>query len=82
LFANWLKSEEFLQGHPNLFTFDFFDLLAESDTASPDANMLRSDYRQGSDSHPNNRANQEIGPQFFEFIHHAILEYRLNINNP
>ncbi|MBN1815110.1 MAG: hypothetical protein JXA14_24975 [Anaerolineae bacterium] len=65
--ADWLKSDEFLSGHPNVFTFDFFGLLAGSD------NFLRSEYRYDNyDGHPNERANREIGPLFVDFIDDAI----------
>jgi hypothetical protein len=75
-FANWLGSEEFLQGHPNVYTFDFFDYLAEGDPDAPEANMLREEYRQGSDSHPNQLANETIGPLFFDSIFANIQDYR------
>lgn len=39
-FANWLTSDEFLAGHPNIRTFDLFDALANND------NYLRVEYRQ------------------------------------
>ncbi len=75
-FANWLKSAEYLSGHPNVFTFDFFNLLAESNTGARDYNMLRAAYRADpNDSHPNERANREIGPQFADFIDRAIKTY-------
>jgi len=76
-FANWLKSEEYLGGHPSVFTFDFFGYLAQDDTVSPDYNMLRQAYRQGSDSHPNRTANETIGPLFVDFIVDAIQRYRV-----
>jgi hypothetical protein len=76
LFANWLKSDEFLQSRPNVVTFDLFDRLAERDVAAPDANMLRADYRQGSDSHPTQVANQLVGPQLATFIIEAAEQYR------
>ena len=66
-FANWLGSEEFLTGHPNVKYFDFFDLLAHPDDGSDARNMLRWDYEishTGDDSHPNALANETIGPQF------------------
>ena len=75
-FADWLKSEEYLNGHSNVFTFDFFDYLAEDDPSAPDWNMLRAEYRGGTDSHPNQTANETIGPIFVDFITHAIQEYR------
>lgn len=66
-FTGWLKSDEFLKGRKNVFVFDFFNLLAGSD------NMLRSEYRVGRyDSHPNDRANREIGPKFVDFIDRVI----------
>jgi hypothetical protein len=75
--ANWLKSPEFLGGRPNVFTFDFFNLLAESNSSARDYNMLRAAYRLGDahDSHPNERANREIAPQFADFIAQAIKTY-------
>ncbi len=75
-FANWLKSDEFLSGHANIFVFDFFDLLAENDPASPEYNMLRADYREGTDSHPTPQANQIIGPLFTNFVIQSIEDYR------
>ena len=69
-FVNWLGSGEFLSGHDNIFMFDFFDLLAGED------NFLRADYRfDDYDGHPNERANQEIGPIFVDFVNQAISEY-------
>jgi uncharacterized protein (TIGR03382 family) len=68
--ANWLKSDEFLSGHPNVFTFDFFGLLAGED------NFLKPEYRYDDyDGHPNERANREIGPLFVDFVDRAIRSY-------
>lgn len=75
-FANWLKSDEFLSGHPNVHAFDFFDLLAENNPASPEYNMLITAYREGTDSHPNQFANETIGPVFAQFVVDRIQEYR------
>ncbi len=44
--ANWLTSPEYLSGHPNLFVFDLFSLLAEPDQTRWDANTLQQSYRQ------------------------------------
>jgi len=66
--SRWLQSDEFLAGHPNLVVFDLFGLLAEDDPAAPDFNMLRAEYREGTDSHPNRFANEVIGPVFADFI--------------
>jgi hypothetical protein len=75
-FADWLKSDEFLQGRRNVATFDLFDLLAESNPQAADANMLRQDYRVGADSHPTQTANEIVGPQFVEFIINAVEQYK------
>jgi hypothetical protein len=74
--ADWLKSDAYLDGHPNLFVFDFFDLLAD-----PDTGMLAARYQHdpdGSDSHPNQRANEAIGPLFVKFIDEAVQTYKRN----
>ncbi len=78
-FADWLTSEEFLDGHANVFAFDLFDLLAEGDPSAPDANMLRADYREEEDSHPNELANQTIGPLFADFIVESVQSYRSHL---
>ena len=70
-FADWLASAEYLDGHPNVFTFNFFDLLAD-----PATNMLRADYRTDeSDAHPNELADQTVGPLFVDFIDQSIKTY-------
>lgn len=74
--ADWLVSDDFLAGHPNLFIFDFFDLLAD-----PELNTLRKAYQMTSSeaqSHPNQLANETIGPLFVEFIDTAVQNYRDN----
>ena len=79
--ADWLKSDAYLAGHPNVFVFDFFDLLAD-----PSAHTLRADYQispDESDSHPNRLANETIGPIFVEFIDEAVREYKnAQLGNP
>ena len=79
--TSWLAAPEFTKGHPNLFVFNFFDLLAESDPSASDYNMLRSAYREGTDSHPNILANQEIGPILVNFITDSINSYKNTIPN-
>jgi hypothetical protein len=70
-FTHWLASDEYLSGHPNVFTFDFFDLLA-----NPSDNMLRAEYRTDEyDAHPDQVANQAIGPLFVDFIDQAVRTY-------
>lgn len=68
--ANWLASDEYLGGRPNLVTFDFFGYLAGDD------NMLREEYRYNNrDAHPNAQANQTIGPIFVDFVDQAIRDF-------
>ncbi len=58
-FANWLKSNTFLGGRTNVVCWDLFDALAGSD------NFLKYAYEgshASTDSHPNNLANQTVGP--------------------
>ena len=75
-FADWLKSREFTDGHPNVFVFDLFGLLAESDPALPDVNTLREAYRTGADSHPNLKANEAIAPVLVDSVLGAVGRYR------
>ncbi len=75
-FANWLKSDEFLGERSNIAIFDLFNQLAESDPLASDFNMLRSDYRDGADSHPNRSGNETVGPIFADFIIKAAEQYR------
>jgi hypothetical protein len=70
-FVDWLQSDEYLSGYPNIFVFDFFDLLAGDD------NFLRPEYRGDEyDAHPNELANQTIGPLFVDFIDQAIRSHQ------
>ena len=79
-FADWLTSPAYLDGHPNVFAFDFFDALAEADPASPEANMLRAAYRPDAvDSHPNQAANEAVGPLFADAVMQAARAYREHI---
>jgi hypothetical protein len=68
LLADWLQASEFLNGHPNIFVFDFYNLLIEQNPSAADYNMLRQEYRNGSDSHPNQLSNETIGPLFVKFV--------------
>ncbi len=72
ILADWIQSSEFLNGHPNVFVFDFYNLLIEHDPSAPDYNMLRQAYRDGADSHPNQLANETIGPLFVKFVINTI----------
>jgi hypothetical protein len=69
-FVNWLKSDEYLSGHPNVFVFDFFGQLAGAD------NFLKPEYRTDEyDAHPNELANRTIGSLFVTFLDEAIRSY-------
>jgi hypothetical protein len=75
--ANWLQSDEYLAGHPNLFVFDFFGHLAGDD------NFLRPEYRMDEyDAHPNEQANRDIGPLFVEFFDQSIQSYLSGVPRP
>lgn len=54
--------------YSNIFCFDFFDLLADKD--GENKNMLKRDYCNflSIDSHPNIRANKEVGRIFVDFL--------------
>jgi hypothetical protein len=74
--ARWLASDAFHGGRANIVVFDLYSRLAEGDPAAPDYGMLREEFRDGADSHPNRTANEVIGPQFADFIIDAILRHR------
>ena len=72
-FADWLKSTEYLSGHPNIVCFDLFNYLAHTD------NMLKYEYESdhgSSDSHPNALANQTVGPLLATFLITSALNAR------
>jgi hypothetical protein len=72
--ANWLQSNDYVVGHPNVFVFDFFDLLAD-----PATNTLRAEYQVSPDerdSHPNRLANETIGPLFVSFVDETVRTYK------
>lgn len=77
-FANWLKSAEYLAGHPNVVCYDLFDRLAKADDGSATANTLRYEYElshNDGDSHPNAAANAVIGPSLAGFMIQAAEAY-------
>jgi len=77
-FADWLCSDTYLSGHPNVRCFNLFDYLARQNDGSATANMLRYEYEgshSDSDSHPNTLANQTVGPVFAEFMCNAATGY-------
>lgn len=66
--SDWLKSSEYLSGHSNVACYDLFDALADSN------NVLRPEY-ESEDSHPNEVANQNIGPVFANFLCNSARNY-------
>jgi len=73
--ADWLASEDFRDQSGNIFVFDLFNLLADDRPTSPDFNMLRAEYQNGTDSHPNQRANEVVGQKLSDFIQESIVDY-------
>lgn len=67
-FAEWLKSSEYLSGHANVVCFDLFDELANAN------NVLKPEY-ESEDSHPNEAANQSVGPIFANFLCDSAYNY-------
>ena len=68
MFVDWVKNDFLTEDgtrHSNIFIFDFWGLAAGSD------NFLKYAYEgshTGSDSHPNQLANQTIGPLFSQAV--------------
>jgi hypothetical protein len=75
-FVDWVKNiwlTEDGNGHPNVFIFDFFGLVAEQDEnpANGQQYCLKYDYEadhSGNDSHPNLLANETVGPLFAQSV--------------
>lgn len=70
-FASWMTGADYLNGHPNLVGFDFFDRLARPDDGSPQRNTLRYAFERShsdGDSHPNALANETVAPFFVETL--------------
>ncbi len=68
-FADWLKSDTYLDGHDNVVCIDLFNELARPDDGDETRNMLIYEYERShynSDSHPNVLANETVGPWFAE----------------
>jgi len=75
-FADWLKGNGYLQGHPNVVCFDLFDVLASaSTTAFP--NVLLPGYRQTGepDSMPNEGGCQAAAIAMSQFLCDAAVAY-------
>ncbi len=75
-FVNWVKNDwltEDDQNHPNIFIFDFFNIVAENNENPQQGkvNCLKYEYEKNhnnSDSHPNEQANIVAGSAFANFI--------------
>jgi len=70
-FADWLGSDAYLSGHPNVHCYDLFDAFAKADDGSPTANTLKYQYEgshEDGDSHPNSLADETVGPALARFV--------------
>jgi len=66
-FASWLVSP-YCDDEFNMRSFDCFDVLAGSNPANPDFNMLRSDYQDGTNSHPNDAGDTAVATAFTAWL--------------
>lgn len=80
-FVNWVKNDWLTEDgkqHPNIYIFDLYGYLAESDPspAQGAVNCLKYEYEylheNTDDSHPNTLANETVGPLFAQFIVNTI----------
>ena len=69
--ANWLKYEYSAQ-LPNVIAFDFFHILANPPDHPTEPNMLRKEYRSGTDSHPTKAGDQAVTRLFLPFLNAAL----------
>jgi len=75
-FVDWVKTDFLTEDgnpHPNIFIFDFWGHVAETNPTPTqgETNCLKYDYERShssNDSHPNSAANNAVGPQFAQFI--------------
>jgi hypothetical protein len=68
--AAYLTSDEYLDGHPNIYPFDINSLWADAD------GYLRAEFRVDEwDSHPNDIGNQVVAPIFVDFIDGAVQSF-------
>lgn len=88
-FVNWVKSTwltEDGKSHTNIYIFDFYNLVAESNPTpvSGKVNCLKYEFEKSHtivDSHPNLFANQTVGPLLAQFIVNTIESQSTGINN-
>jgi hypothetical protein len=79
-FVNWVKNDwltEDSKEHQNIYIFDFFGYVSESDSnpINGKVNCLKYDYEidhASGNCHPNLLANQYVGPLFAQFIINTI----------
>jgi hypothetical protein len=80
-FVDWVKNDWLTEDgkqHPNIYIFDLFGYLAESNPspAQGAVNCLKYEYEfqheNTDDSHPNTLANETVGPLFAQFIVNTI----------
>ena len=89
-FVNWVKSSwltEDGKSHPNIYIFDFFGLVAESNPTPVNGkvNCLKYEYEKSHtivDSHPNTLANTTVGPIFAQFIVNTFKGQTTEISDP
>jgi len=70
-FSEWTKNNWLNNGNPhnNIVVFDIREYLVEKDSDSDYFNFLKEEYvNVAGDSHPNDRANNFVGPIFGEFL--------------
>ena len=82
-FTEWVKNEWLDDGadHENVVIFDIREFLVEKDSYSDYYNFLKDEYSTGVDSHPNDFANNVIGPIFGDFLINETQEF-FGINLP
>ncbi len=67
IFANWLVSP-YCDNEFNMRSFDCFDVLAGDDPLSGDFNMLKYEYSDGTNSHPNTPGDIAVATAFTAFL--------------
>lgn len=83
-FASWVRDEwlkEEGKGYPNIHVFDYFSMAAETDPEVQQPGVrycLKYAYEKShedNDSHPNELACKEIGPEFYSYIIDLLEKY-------
>lgn len=74
--AGWLAAPGFIAGYDNIYIFDLYGLLAEDTPGAKDEYMLTAKYRNGADSHPNQAANDMLGPALSQFINDTVQSFK------